>query len=67
MWSYILYIPFFFSDTVTRSSTFCALAIIIDRFMKEGKIDVSQVVRALRIQKPGAVPTVVSVTILSYY
>ncbi len=49
-----------FSDTVTRSGMFCALATIIDRCKTEGIVDVFQVVKALRNQKPGAVPTVVS-------
>ncbi len=51
---------------------------IMDRCKTEGVVDVFQVVKALRVQKPGAVPTVVSlivlaivqsllVTILSFY
>ena len=39
---------------------FCAIATIIDRCKTEGVVDVFQVVKALRIQKPGAVPTLVS-------
>ena len=58
-------IPFLYnSDTVTRSGMFCALATIIDRCKTEGVVDVFQVVKALRIQKPGAVPTLVSLYIL---
>ena len=49
------------SDTVTRSGMFCAMATVIDRCKTEGVVDVFQVVKALRVQKPGAVPTVVSV------
>ena len=39
---------------------FCAIATIIDRCKTEGVVDVFQVVKALRVQKPGAVPTLVS-------
>ena len=50
------------NDTVTRSGTFCAIATTIERCKTEGVVDVFQVVKALRVQKPGAVPTVVSET-----
>ena len=39
---------------------FCAMATVIDRCKTEGAVDVFQVIKALRVQKPGAVPTVVS-------
>ena len=39
---------------------FCAIATIIERCKTEGVVDVLQVVKALRGQKPGAVRTVVS-------
>ena len=39
---------------------FCVIATVIDRCKTEGVVDVFQVVKALRAQKPGAVPTVVS-------
>ena len=39
---------------------FCAMATVIDRCKTEGVVDVFQVVKALRIQRPGAVPAVVS-------
>ena len=45
------------SDTVTRSGMFCAIATTIVRCKTEGVVDVFQVVKALRVQKPGAVPT----------
>ena len=48
------------NDTVTRSGMFCAIATTIERCKTEGMVDVFQVVKALRVQKPGAVPTVVS-------
>ena len=39
---------------------FCAIATTIERCKTEGVVDVFQVVKALRVQKPGAVRTVVS-------
>ena len=48
------------SDTVSRSGMFCAIATTIERCKTEGVVDVFQVVKALRVQKPGAVLTVVS-------
>ena len=38
---------------------FCAIAICIEQCKTEGVVNVFQVVRALRVQKPGAVHTVV--------
>ena len=38
---------------------FCAIATTIERCKTEGVVDVFQVVKALRVQKPGAVQTVV--------
>ena len=38
---------------------FCAIATTIERCKTEGVVDVFQVVKALRVQKPGAVCTVV--------
>ena len=38
---------------------FCAIATTIERCKTEGVVDVFQVVKALRAQKPGAVRTVV--------
>ena len=40
---------------------FCAIVTTIEKCKAEGVVDVFQVVKALRVQKPGAVPTVVSV------
>ena len=40
---------------------FCAIATTIERCKTEGVVDVFQVVKALRMQKPGAVTTVVSI------
>ena len=44
---------------------FCAIATTIERCKTEGVVDVFQVVKALRVQKPGAVRTVVRCHILS--
>ena len=44
---------------------FCAIATTIERCKTEGVVDVFQVVKALRVQKPGAVRTVVSTVYLS--
>ena len=39
---------------------FCAIATTIERCKTEAVVDVFQVVKALRVQKPGAILTVVS-------
>ena len=52
------------SDTVGRSGMFCAIATTIERCKSEGVVDVFQVVKALRIQKPGAVLTVVRIILI---
>ena len=49
----------FVSDTVSCSGMFFAIATNIDRCKTEGVVDLFQVVKALRIHKPGAVLTVV--------
>ena len=51
---------FTYSDTVSRSGMFCAIATTIERCKTEGVVDVFQVVKALRMQKPGAVRNIVS-------
>jgi len=48
-----------FSDTVSRCGIFCALVNGIERCKMEGIVDVFEVVKALRTQKPGSVPTLV--------
>jgi hypothetical protein len=50
------------SDTVSRVGVFCSLVNAIEMCKTEGVVDVFQVVKALRIQKPGAVLTAVSVS-----
>ena len=54
------------SDTVSRSGMFCAIATTIERCKTEGVVDVFQVVKALRVQKPGAVRNVVSIMYSHY-
>ena len=49
-----------YSNTVTRSGVFCAAAIIIEKCKSENIVDVFQVVKTQRINKPGSVPTPVS-------
>ncbi len=53
------------SDTVGRSGMFCAIATTIEKCKTEGVVDVFQIVKVLRVQKPGAVTTVVSLFIRS--
>ena len=48
-----------YSDTVSRVGVFCSLVNAIEMCKTEGVVDVFQVVKALRTQKPGAVLTVV--------
>ena len=48
------------NTAVSQSGMFCAIATTIVRCKTEGAVDVFQVVKALRVQKPGAVCTVVS-------
>ena len=54
-----------FSDPVSRSGMFSAIATTIERCKTEAVVDVFQVVKALRLQKPGAVANVVS-TVSTY-
>ena len=46
-------------NTVSRSAIFCAVASTIERCKTEGVVDVFQVVKAMRAQKPGAIQTLV--------
>ena len=56
----LIIISLHYSDTVSRSAVFCAIATTIERCKTEGVVDVFQVVKAMRTHKPGAVCTVVS-------
>ena len=55
------------SDTVSRVGVFCSLVNAIEMCKTEGVVDVFQVVKALRIQKPGAVLTAVRVNHVATY
>ena len=46
-----------YRDTVSRCGLLCALMVIIDQCATEGVVDVFQVVKALRLAKPGCVPS----------
>ena len=48
---------------MSRVGVFCSLVNAIEMCKTEGVVDVFQVVKALRIQKPGAVLTAVSIGI----
>ena len=50
----------FYSNTISRSCIFCALVNTIEFCKAESVVDIFEVVKAIRIQKPGAVQTVVS-------
>ena len=50
----------FFSGGAGRSGTFIAVSILLERLKTEGVVDVFHTVRALRLQRPGMVQTVVS-------
>ena len=50
------------SNTVSRCGVFCSLTNATECCKTEGIVDVFQVVKALRIQKPGSVLTVVSLS-----
>ena len=55
-----------YSDTVGCSAMFCAAATTINKCKTEGVIDVFQVLKSQRIQKPGSVQTVVSIFLINY-
>ena len=48
------------SDTVTRTGVFCTLYTAIQQYKTEQQVDVYQILKTLRTQKPGLVPKVVS-------
>ena len=49
-----------YSDTVSRSGVYCAVSNSIEQCKAEGVIDVFQAVKLLRMNKPGAVNSIVS-------
>ena len=50
---------------MSRSAVFCAIATTIERCKTEGVVDVFQVVKAIRIQRPGAIRTMVRKILLT--
>ena len=66
-----LYVPlcllFFSSDTVGRSGMYCAISNALEQCKAEGVVDVFQTVKTVRMQKPGAVSTVVTKLSLSCF
>ena len=57
---------YMYSDTVGRSGMFCAIMSTIERCKAEGVVDVFQVIKALRTQKPGAILNVVCIVHVVY-
>ena len=47
------------SDTVSRSGVYCAVSNALEQCKTEGVVDVFQVTKAVRMQRPGAVTTLV--------
>ena len=47
------------SNGLGRSSTFCAIYTTLERFKAEQCVDIFQVVKSLRINRPGAVDSLV--------
>ena len=57
---YPMILIFFISGGCGRTGTYIAICLLIDRLKMEGVVDVFQTVRALRLQRPGMVRSVVS-------
>ena len=75
-WSAIAQFPFIYvciyfallmsrSDGVGRSGTFCALTISLNQFKAEQKVDIFQIIKIMRTQRPGSVANSVSYSILA--
>ena len=47
------------SDTVSRCGVYCSVSIALEQCKTEGVIDVFQVIKGVRMNKPGAVTTLV--------
>ena len=56
----------FQSDGVGRSGTFCAIMISVNQFKAEQKVDIFQIIKIIRTQRPGSVTNAVSY-IAAYY
>ena len=62
----INYILLPFSDTVSRSGVYCVVSNAIEQCKAEGVVDVFQATKAVRLHKPGAVTTLVSIHLFIY-
>ena len=51
---------FFCSGGTGRTGTYIAICLLIERLKTEGVVDVFQTVRALRLQRPGMVRSMVN-------
>ena len=47
------------SDTISRCGVYCSVSIALEQCKTEGVIDVFQVIKGVRMNKPGAVTTLV--------
>ena len=54
-----------YSDGLGRSCTFIAIWSLIEQLKTEGQIDVLNTVKSIRTQRPGAIPELVRLYILS--
>ena len=50
------------SDTVSHSGVYCSVSIALEQCKTEGVIDVFQVIKGVRKNKPGAVTTLVIIS-----
>ena len=55
---------FYCSDTVSRSAIFCAAMTAIECFKVEAMVDIYQIVKTMRMQKPSSVLTIVSKAVI---
>jgi protein tyrosine phosphatase len=55
------YVLSFNSNGVGRSGTFCAIASSLERVKQEHVLDVFQTVKNIRVNRPGAVQTLVGI------
>ena len=53
-----------FSDTVSCCGVYCSVSIALEQCKTEGVINVFQVIKGVRMNKPGAVTTLVYTTLL---
>ena len=50
---------YLFSDGLGRTGTFCAMYTVLERLKAEKVVDVFSTIKALRIQRPGFLETLV--------